>query len=529
MTLVWIAIGAALGATLVGLAFRAQLILTKAQADRAEQLQRELHERDARIHELQRERDTRVFQIQKENEAKLAELHRQHDAKLGELHRETDSRLDGLQREHAATLAAGQRDHESRLDTLQRQLADARVEATALRERLDSERAAGAEKLALLDDAQKKLGDAFRALSADALDRNNQNFLDLAKNALLQQQELSRTDLDAKSKEIDQLVKPLKESLEKVDSRIGELEKARAVAYGTLAEQVRSLSQTQQSLQAETQNLVRALRAPQVRGRWGEIQLRRVVEMAGMLAHCDFDEQPSVDHEDGRMRPDMIVRLPNGRCIVVDSKAPLQAYLEAVETQDDSARTELLRQHAAQIRAHIRKLSEKSYWDRLAATDATPEFVVLFLPGESFYSAALELDPGLIEGAIEQRVILATPTTLIALLRAISYGWRQETITREALQISALGKELYTRVRTMASHFADMRKSLDRTVLSYNRAVSSLESRVLPSARRFRELGAVADDEAIDQLEAVDQHPRSLQAADMQEPGPTPRAVQTEL
>jgi DNA recombination protein RmuC len=518
MTLLWIGIGAALGATLVGLALRAQLILTRAQADRADQLQRDLHERDARIHELQRERDTRVYQLQKEHEARFAELHREHDAKM-----------DASQREHAATLAASQREHESRLDALQVQLADARVDATALRERLDSERSAAAEKLALLDDAQKKLGDAFRVLSADALDRNNQNFLELAKNALLQQQELARTDMDVKSKEIDQLVKPLKESLDKVDGRIGDLEKARAVAYGTLAEQVRSLAQTQQSLQAETQNLVKALRAPQVRGRWGEIQLRRVVEMAGMLAHCDFDEQPSVDHEDGRLRPDMIVRLPNGRCIVVDSKAPLQAYLEAVETQDDATRSERLRQHAAQIRTHIRKLSEKSYWDRLAATDATPEFVVLFLPGESFYSAALELDPGLIESAIEQRVILATPTTLIALLRAISYGWRQETITREAQQISALGKELYTRVRTMAGHFADMRKSLDRTVLSYNRAVSSLESRVLPSARRFRELGAVADDEAIDQLEAVDQHPRTLQAGDMQEPAPTPRAIQTEL
>jgi DNA recombination protein RmuC len=496
MTILWVLLGAAAGAALVGLALRAQLLLSRAQAERAAQLQVEVHERDARINELQRERDARMHQLQKEQEAKLAELHR---------------------------------DHEVKLESLQRQVADARVDASALRERLEAERSAAAEKLALLDDAQKKLGDAFRVLSADALDRNNQNFLELAKNTLLQQQELAKTDLAAKSREIDQLVKPLKESLDKVDGRIGELEKARAVAYGTLAEQVRALAQTQQSLQLETQNLVKALRAPQVRGRWGEIQLRRVVEMAGMISHCDFDEQPSVDHEDGRLRPDMIVRLPNGRSIVVDSKAPLQAYLEAVEASDDAARAELLRQHAQQIRAHIRKLSEKTYWDRLAATDATPEFVVLFLPGESFYSAALELDPGLIEGAIEQRVILATPTTLIALLRAISYGWRQETITREAQQISALGKELYTRVRTMAGYFADMRKALDRTVISYNRAVSSLESRVLPSARRFRELGAVGSTEEIDQLEAVDQHPRSLQAGDMPEPGQAQRAIQTEL
>lgn len=507
MTVLYILVGAAAGALMVGLALRAQLILTKAQADRAASLQRELHERDARISELQRDRDARLHQAQKEHEARISAIQREHDVRADQF----------------------QREHDARISALQKELTDARVDATALRERLEAERHAGAEKMAMLDDAQRKLGDAFKALSADALSRNNQEFLTIAKQLLEKQQSAAEQDLAAKARQIDQLVKPLKESLEKVDGKIGELEKARAVAYGTLAEQVRNLSATQQSLQAETQNLVKALRAPQVRGRWGEIQLRRVVEMAGMVEYCDFTQQDTINHEDGRLRPDMIVRLPNGRSIVVDSKAPLQAYLEAVEASDDDVRADRLRQHAQQIRGHIRKLSEKSYWDRLAATDATPEFVVLFLPGESFYSAALELDPGLIEGAIDQRVILATPTTLIALLRAISYGWRQETITREAQQISALGKELYTRVRTMAGHFADMRKALDRTVLSYNRAVSSLESRVLPSARRFRELGAVGSDEDIDQLEAVDKSPRALQAGDMQEPGQTPRAIQTEL
>jgi DNA recombination protein RmuC len=392
------------------------------------------------------------------------------------------------------------------LARLQQAHTDVVAAKARLESALESERKTSNEKMDLVTRASEELRNAFKAMASDALKSNNQSFLVLAQERLERFQAEARGDLESRQKAVAEMVAPVRESLNKVDTQIQQLEIERGKAYSALYTQVQSLITTQKELQSETGNLVRALRTPNVRGRWGEIQLRRVVEIAGMLSYCDFAEQETVTTDSGRLRPDLVVKLPGGKHVVVDAKTPLQAFLDAFETTDEETRRDCLANHARQVRDHMNTLSGKKYWEQF---DATPEFVVMFLPGETFFSAALEQDSGLIEHGVLNRVIPASPTTLIALLKAVAYGWNQEKLARNAQQISELGKELHDRLRNLAGHITSVGTGLDRAVESYNKAVGSLESRVLVSARKFAELGAsVAED--IPQLEPIETTARAL-------------------
>lgn len=402
--------------------------------------------------------------------------------------------------------------------------AGAEAEARSLRTRLETEQQARAaaeasleaerrnilEQRKLLDDAGQSLSETFKALSGDVLGSQSRTFLQLARETLGRFVTAAEGDLTRRQEAIDALVRPLKESLDRYDEQIHAIEKSRESAYGSLTEQLRALSAANEQLQKQTGSLENVLKGgPQVRGRWGEMTLRRVAELAGMSDRCDFVEQQTLATENGRLRPDMIVNLPSGRRIAVDAKAPLQAFLDAAAATTESERAASLARHGQFVRAHMNQLAARPYWEQF---DSPLEMVILFLPGESFFSAALEQDRTLIEDGIQKRVLVATPTTLIALLRAVAYGWQQERLARNAQKVSELGKQLYDRLRTFSLHFIGVGKALKAAVDDYNRAAGSLESRVLASARKFKEMGAASGEELIE-IDSVDEIPRTLNAA----------------
>jgi DNA recombination protein RmuC len=464
---------------------------------------------------------------EQEARAALAAQREENAALVGQIREEAARRAAAEERAgRVSELLAQVAERDQRLETLRTEHSGLSARIAELQTRLQEERNATAEKLAIVEEARSRMTESFRALSSQALEASGKQFLVLARAHLEQYQRGARQDLETRQRAIGELVQPVRESLEKVDARIHELERARLQAYATVTEQLRSMAESQQVLRSETANLVRALRSPAARGRWGEIQLRRVVELAGMLEHCDFYEQTSADGDGGRMRPDMLVRLPGGRNIVIDAKAPLSAYLEAIEAEDEGVRRRHLQDHARQIRSHIQRLQRRDY---IEGFQPTPEFVVLFIPGENFYAAALENDPTLIEAGVDQGVIVATPTTLVALLKAVAYGWRQEQVARNAEAISTLGRELHQRLGTMLDHWTRLGRSLEGAVAAYNNAVGSLESRVMVSARRFQELGATRSDADLPELQPVERTPRRLdpipESVDMvEDPGPEAEA-----
>lgn len=410
---------------------------------------------------------------------------------------------------------------------LRKQIEKAETDFRTLREQLDAAQGARVraetqyaeaaknleEQRKLLDDSKARLTDTFGELSGTALRNNNEAFLALAKKTLEAVLSEGKGELAQRQEAVEGLVKPLRESLRQYEDHVKALEESRQRAYGSLEEQIRSLNETQKELRDKTGSLVTALRKPEVRGRWGEISLKRVAELAGMSEHCDFSEQVSVGSPEERLRPDMVVYLPGERQIIVDSKVPLTAYLDALSTALDDERAGHMLRHAKQVRTHMNQLSSKSYADQFSLA---PEFVVMFIPGESFFAAALECDHELLEDGMRKGVVLATPTTLIALLRAVAYGWRQEQVTRNAQAICDLGKQLYERLRVFSEHLNSLGRHIGRATEAYNSAVGSLETRVFPAARRFRDLGVAARQD-IEVVEPVDKTPRALNPPDAEQ------------
>ena len=463
-------VGLALG-TLAGWFFRSRAMgpdLALAR-QRAEQAEKQLDESRQQAAQSQRQREVAMEQLREESSRRAS--FEALATSIPDLQKEVEARSLGLAQQ-------------------QRTILEITREKESLAATIEAERKGFEEKKKLMDEAKAALSDAFNALSAAALKSNSEEFLKLAQTS----------------------VTPIRETLSKFEGKLQALEVAREGAYQGLLQQVTQLLDTGKQLRSETSNLVQALRSPVIRGQWGEIQLRRVVEMAGMLNYCDFAEQETVKTENGSLRPDLIVKLPAGKTIVVDAKAPVTHFLDAMAVADENERKLKLQAFARLVRDRVGELGRKSYWDQF---EETPELVVMFLPGDHFYSAALQQDPGLLEYGVEQKVLIATPVNLIGLLRAIAYGWRQEAIAANAKEISELGAELYKRIADLGGHWIDLGRNLTRTVDAFNSAVGSLESRVLVSARRFRELGAASSSLDIDVVEPVEKAPRSLKILDI--------------
>lgn len=379
---------------------------------------------------------------------------------------------------------------------------------TALVTKLEQERKVLAEKMLLLEKAEQKLSDTFKALSSDALSKNNKDFMELAKSLFEQMQARSKADMELNSKNVSELLTPIKNALSGVDTRLVELEKSRIGAYEALRQQVSALMNTENILKTETANLVSALKTPNIRGQWGEIQLRRVVELAGMVEHCDFQEQVT-SNDDAKKRPDMVIYYPGDKRVIVDAKTPLAAYLQSLEAQDESQRKKLLQEYVRQIKKQVVQLASKEYW---MPFENTPEFVIMFLPGEVFLSVAIENDPSIIEFAMQKRVIITTPTILLALLQTISLGWQQQKMAEHAEQIKLMGQELYQRLSDTSRYIAGIGKGLNSAVGDYNRAVGNIESRVLVTIRKFAELKA--SNKEILELQPIDATVRELNLRD---------------
>jgi len=378
--------------------------------------------------------------------------------------------------------------------------------AELLETKIKAQDALQRERDAAFEQASTRLTLAFSDLANKSLKANSENFLRMAEQNLGAQQEKAKRELSERELAVENLVRPIKESLERSNKQIGELEKSRSEAYGSIKAQLEAMQESQQTLRQETHNLVKALRRPEVRGRWGEITLRRLVELAGMVEHCDFQEQVHSTVDNKIIRPDMIVSMPGDRTLVVDVKTPLDAYLEAIEATDDTQKKRSLQRHARNVREHIRQLAGKSYWDQFSQS---PEFVILFIPGDQFLSAALNEDPNLIETALAQQIILATPTSFVALLKTVAYGWRQLALAENAEEIRRLAEDLYGRLTAFVGHLNKLGRQLHSSVESYNRAVGSLERKVLPGARKFVELG-IRPKKNIEQLEPLESLPRTI-------------------